>query len=265
MLNIAVCMKQVPALNEGKMDESTGTLVRKDIPPVINPYDLTALEAALRVREACGGSVTVFTMGPPGAESLLRESFAMGADAAYLITGREFAGADAVATAYTLSQAICARGPFDLILCGRQTTDGDTAQVSGAIAEFLRIPSVNWVSAFEDMTDAAITVSASETNGTAVLRLTYPCLLSVERELFTPRIPGLKAKMASRKMQPGQIGISDLPDQDPEHFGMRGSSTRVVKIFSPISPEHRPAQALNGEQAAEVILQYISQQGGEAL
>lgn len=194
MLKIAACMKQVPALNEGKMDRGMGTLIRKDIPPVINVYDLTALEAALQLKENQGGTVTVFSMGPESVDSLLQEASAMGADHTVRLTGTAFAGADAIATAYALAQAIKVRGPFDLILCGRQTTDGDTAQVGGAIAQFLEIPSLYWVSQIADVTPESCIVRARTTNGTAVYRIKCPCLLTVERELATPRIPGLRAK-----------------------------------------------------------------------
>lgn len=259
MLQIAVCMKQVPALNEGKMDAGMGTLIRKDIPPVINVYDLTALEAALRLKEEHGAAVTVFSMGPESAESLLREAFAMGADRSMLLTGPEFAGADAVATAYTLAQAITARGPFDLILCGRQTTDGDTAQVGGAIAQFLDIPSIYWVSHIHAATPEGCTVTALTAKGHTVCRVDFPCLLTVERELAVPRIPGLRAKIAAKKRRPDILSLRDLPDQDPAHYGRQGSGTRVVKIFSP--PEQEPAAAIsmNGKEAAAYILEWLDE------
>lgn len=259
MLQIAVCMKQVPALNEGKMDEGMGTLIRKDIPPVINVYDLTALEAALRLKEEQGGTVTVFSMGPESAESLLGEAFAMGADRCVLVTGPEFAGADAVATAYTLAQAITARGPFDLILCGRQTTDGDTAQVGGAIAQFLDIPSVYWVSHIHGATPEGCTVTALTAKGQASCRVDFPCLLAVERELAVPRIPGLRAKIAAKKRRPEILTLQELPDRDPAHYGRQGSGTRVIKIFSPREPEPAAAVSMDGKEAAACILGWLDE------
>lgn len=260
MLQIAVCMKQVPALNEGKMDEGMGTLIRKDIPPVINVYDLTALETALRLKEEYGGEVTVFSMGPESAESLLREAFAMGADRSVLLTGPEFAGADAVATAYALSQAITARGPFDLILCGRQTTDGDTAQVGGAIAQFLEIPSIYWVSRINAVTREGCTVTALTAKGHASCRIDFPCLLTVERELAVPRIPGLGAKIAAKKRQPEILTLQELPDRDSSHYGRPGSGTRVIKIFSPREPAPAPAVSMKGKEAAAYILEWLDEQ-----
>ncbi len=259
MLQIAVCMKQVPALNEGKMDEGMGTLIRKDIPPVVNVYDLTALEAALRLKEEHGGTVTVFSMGPESAESLLREAFAMGADRSVLVTGPEFAGADAVATAYALAQAIKVKGPFDLILCGRQTTDGDTAQVGGAIAQFLDIPSVYWVSRIHAATPEGCTVTALTAKGQASCRVDFPCLLTVERELAVPRIPGLRAKIAAKKRQPECLTLRELPDRDPAHYGRQGSGTRVIKIFSPREPEPAAAVSMGGKEAAACILGWLDE------
>jgi electron transfer flavoprotein beta subunit len=262
MLKIAVCMKQVPALNEGKMDESTGTIVRKDIPPVINPYDLAALEAALRIKDTKDTEISVFTMGPQGAESLLKEAFAMGADTGYLITDRAFAGADAVATAYTLAQAIQARGPYDLMICGRQTTDGDTAQVSSAIASFLNLPNVNWVTELQEVTETSVTVCGDDGDSLMTCRMNYPCLISVEREAYIPRIPSLRAKMASRKKQIQTLTLGDFPDSNPERYGMAGSGTKVVKIFTPKQLEHSPVAGMDGTSAAAYILQILTEQMG---
>ena len=130
-MKIAVCMKQVPATSQGDMDKKTGVMIRSGLQAIVNVYDLAALEAALRIKEQCGGVIHVFTMGPDKAEMVLREAFAMGADEGYLICDKAFAGADVLATSYTLTQAIKSVDDYDMILCGRQTTDGDTAQVSG--------------------------------------------------------------------------------------------------------------------------------------
>lgn len=259
MLQIAVCMKQVPALNEGKMDKGMGTLIRKDIPPVANVYDLTALEAALQLKEEQDGTVTVFSMGPNTAVSLLQEAFAMGADRAFLVSGPEFAGADAVATAYTLAQAITAQGPFDLILCGQQTTDGDTAQVGGAIAQFLDLPSIYWVFQIRGATPEGCTVTARTAEGHVSCLVGFPCLLAVERELAVPRIPGLRAKIAAKKKQPKLLTLQELPDRRPDHYGMQGSGTRVVKIFSPHEAKPAAAVSMSGKEAAAHILKWLDE------
>ncbi|MBQ8953409.1 MAG: hypothetical protein IJ048_04790 [Clostridia bacterium] len=145
-MDIFVCIKQVPATNRVQVDEKTGVLKRSGVAGKMNPYDLYALETALRLREAHGGRVTVGTMGPPQAQAIVREAYMMGADEGYVFSDRRLGGADVLATGYTLSQAIRSVGDFDLILCGRQTTDGDTAQVGPAIAEYLGIPHAAWVS-----------------------------------------------------------------------------------------------------------------------
>ena len=136
-MRIAVCMKQVPGVSEGSMDPRTGVLIRTGLSAVTNLYDRSALEAALRIKEQQGGEIHVFTMGPGKAEEVLREAYAMGADHGYLISDRAFGGADVLATSYTLMQAIRSAGAYDLIVCGRQTTDGDTAQTGSALAAWL--------------------------------------------------------------------------------------------------------------------------------
>lgn len=142
-MNIFVCIKQVPGTNKVDIDPVTGTLKRGGVDSKMNPYDLYALETALRLRERCGGKVSVVSMGPPQAETVIREAYAMGADEGVLLSDRRFGGADVLATSYALSQGVRRLGEFDLLLCGKQTTDGDTAQVGPELAEWLGIPSVS--------------------------------------------------------------------------------------------------------------------------
>lgn len=157
-MRIAVFMKQVPAYSQGNMDEKTGVIIRTGLPSIVNVYDLAALETALRIKEKIGGEVVVFTMGPDKAEDVIRDAFAMGADDGYLICDRAFAGADVLATSYTLTQALKSTGNFDIILCGKQTTDGDTAQVSGAVAKWMNIPHMNWINELLEITERDIQV-----------------------------------------------------------------------------------------------------------
>lgn len=261
-MRIAVCMKQVPAVNEGKMDEKKGTLIRKDLPPIVNPYDMYALETALRLKDSHGAVVAVFTMGPKNAESLLKEAFAMGADEGYLISDKSFAGADAIATSYTLAQAIDSKGPFDMVICGRQTTDGDTAQVSGATARFMGIPHVNWVIDLVEVTDTSVTMLSRMEQNVITAKMSFPCLISVERSICTPRIPSLASQIRSKKKSVGLITLKDLGDNNPDHYGMKGSATRVVKIFSPESAEQFEVAMLGGKEAAKYIMDILGSLSG---
>lgn len=255
-MRIAVCMKQVPAASEGDMDKETGRLIRTGLEAIVNIYDLAALEAALQIKEACGGEIHVFTMGPEKAEAVLREAFAMGADEGYLICGREFGGADVLATSYTLKQAITSVGPFDLILCGRQTTDGDTAQVSGALAKWLDIVHLNWVKQIniaEEMVEAVYCMEGREVTA----RLPLPCLLSVEREPFVPRVPSLKLKIRGKKKPIQWITLSQFEDPNPEHYGLKGSATRVKRIFPPERTKQRDVVQMEKREAAQYIAELL--------
>ena len=149
MMNILVLIKQVPASNKVEVDPVTGVLKRNGAASKMNPYDLFAIETALQLREAVGGEVSVMTMGPPQAEKIMREAYSLGVDRGYILSDRAFAGADVLATAYTLAQGIEKAGGFDLILCGKQTTDGDTAQVGPEVAERLGLPSIAGVTSVE--------------------------------------------------------------------------------------------------------------------
>lgn len=252
-MKIAVCMKQVPATSEGDMDEKTGVLIRTGLEAIANIYDLAALEAALRIKEACGAEIHVFTMGPEKAEAVLREAFGMGADEGYLISGKEFAGADVLATSYTLMQAIRSSGTYELVLCGRQTTDGDTAQVSGALAKWMDIPHLNWVKQLNIAEEKYIEAVYCMEGREVTAKIALPCLLSVEREAFIPRMPSLKRKIAGKKKEIHRITIQDFEDKNVLHYGLKGSATRVKKIFPPKRTAHREVAVLKKEEAADYI------------
>lgn len=192
-------MKQVPRTTEGNMDKKTGVLIRAGLEAVVNVYDLAALEAALQIREQSGGEIHVYTMGPAKAEEAIRTAFAMGADEGFLITDSAFAGADVLATSYTLMQAIQKEGGYDLILCGKQTTDGDTAQVSGALAKWLDIVHLNWVTEIHTDGSSDLKVTYLMEGRDIEARTKLPCLLSVEKDSFIPRMPSLKLKISGRK------------------------------------------------------------------
>lgn len=232
-MRIAVCIKQVPASQETKMDPKKGILIRNGLQMTINPYDLYAIEIALRFREKIGGSIAAFTMGPPSADQVLREAFAMGVNMGYLLTDRAFAGADTLATSYTLSQAIASAGRFDIIFCGRQTTDGDTAQVGPAIASYLRIPFLSWVQEIISASADSIIVIQSVTGGRVMVQVNTPCLLSVDKDVCQPRLPTLKNKLEAKKREIVILNLENMPDTNPERYGLDGSPTKVERIFQP--------------------------------
>lgn len=256
-MKIAVCMKQVPAYSEGNMDEKTGVIIRKGLQPCINVYDLSALETALRIKEKVNGTVTVFTMGPISAEQVIFDAYALGADGGYLICDKAFAGADVLATSYTLMQAIKSIEEYDLILCGKQTTDGDTAQVSGALAKWLDIPHINWVWELVDVTEENIELKYLKEFGAVQARLEYPCLLSVEKSIFTPRMPSLKLKIESKKKEVKVITLQDLEDKESGHYGLSGSATKVKKIYPPKKTLKNKVALLDGISAADYIVDIL--------
>lgn len=233
-MNIFVSIKQVPATNKVEVDEQTGVLKRAGVQSKMNPYDLFALETALRLREAHGGMVTVGTMGPPQAQTVIREAYLMGANEGYVFSDHRLGGADVLATSYTLSQAIRSVGDFDLILCGKQTTDGDTAQVGPAIAEHMGIPHAAWVSHI-DVVDGGVNVEQQLSDVVETVHMPFPCLVTVEQDIYMPRLPSLKtAKLVAGK--PVQIvSLEAFLDTDPNHYGLSGSPTQVERIFPPPS------------------------------
>ena len=186
-MKIMVCIKQVPGTSKVEVDEKTGVLKRDGVDSKMNPYDLYALETALRIKEKKGGNIKVISMGPPQAKAVIKEAYSMGADEGTLVSDRKFAGADVLATSYTLSQGVKKCGDFDIILCGKQTTDGDTAQVGPEMAEYLGIPHVANVRRILDVNDDFIKVEMDMPNTIEVLEVKYPCLLTVDKDIFQPR------------------------------------------------------------------------------
>lgn len=231
-MNIFVSIKQVPATNRVQVDEQTGVLLRAGVQSKMNPYDLFALETALRLREAHGGKVTVGTMGPPQAQAVVREAYLMGADDGYVFSDRRLGGADVLATSYTLSQAIRSIGDFDLILCGKQTTDGDTAQVGPAIAEHMGIPHAAWVSRIE-VADGGVNVEQQLSDVVETVHMPFPCLVSVEQDIYMPRLPSLKTAKRIGDQPVHVIGLDAFLDPNPNHYGLSGSPTQVERIFPP--------------------------------
>jgi len=232
-MQVLVCIKQVPDTTRVEIDEKTGSLMRGGVDSKINLYDLHALEAALTLKERHQADITVLTMGPPQAETAIREALALGADAGCLLSDRAFAGADVLATSYALSQAVQALGDFDLILCGKQTSDGDTAQVGPALAEHLNIPHAAWVTEISSLDGAAITAVQDMGDSLQQVRLPLPCLLTLEKGTATLRLPSFRRKRQMEAVSITHLILDDLPDQDPMHYGADGSPTRVERIFPP--------------------------------
>lgn len=258
-MNILVCIKQVPETNKVEVDPVTGVLKRNGVESKMNPYDLYAIETALRIREQKGGTVSVITMGPPQAESVIKEAFAMGADKGTLISDRKFGGADVLATSYTISQGIKRSGSFDLILCGKQTTDGDTAQVGPEISEWLNIPSVSNVSRIVEVKETAIVVEMDMTHDLEVARVGFPCLLAVEKDIFMPRLPSYVRRQETKDREIEVITFNDLDDNNEKHYGLSGSPTQVQRIFPPSVNSHREIWNGSGVELTDKLLKKLKE------
>lgn len=238
-MNIVVCIKQVPGTAKVDIDPETGVLKRDSAQTKVNPYDLYAIETAMRLKEQTGGTVTAITMGPSQAIEMMREAYMMGVDEAYIFSDRIFAGADVLATAYTLSQGIKTiynkqtMGDFDIIICGKQTTDGDTAQVGPAIAEYLEIPHAAWVGEITDVKADSISIGQNFVNVRQLAKMKLPCLITVEKDIYTPRLPSYRQKEKTKEKEVKILNFSDFVDQDKSHYGLKGSATSVERIFPP--------------------------------
>lgn len=258
-MNILVCIKQVPESNKVEVDPVTGVIKRDGAASKMNPYDLYALETAFRIREQEGGQVNVISMGPPQAQAVIREAYAMGADAGTLLSDRAFGGADVLATSYTLAQGIKACGDFDLILCGKQTTDGDTAQVGPEISEWLNIPSVANVVEIQEVAGDHITVSMDLPNEIEIAKVSTPCLLSVDKDIFMPRLPSYVRKKATTDRPITILSLKDMDDTDPQHYGLNGSPTQVQRIFPPDNNKEKETWNEPGDVMAARLFEKLAE------
>lgn len=254
-MNIIVCIKQVPDTAEVKINPETGTLIREGVPSIVNPFDMHAIEAGLQIKEKVGGKVTVLTMGPPQAEAALREAISMGADDALLLSDRAFAGSDTWATSYTLSRAIEKLGA-DVIICGKQAVDGDTAQVGPEVAEFLNIPHISYIRKIEDVTKDSIRVQRLMDEGYDIVESTLPVLLTVVKELNEPRLPSLRGKMAAKKAEIKKWVSSDIL-ADENNLGLRGSPTQVKNIFTPQARSGRKMIEGTPEEQVDALIKEL--------
>ncbi|MCU0640923.1 MAG: electron transfer flavoprotein subunit beta/FixA family protein [Candidatus Margulisbacteria bacterium] len=244
-MDIIVCIKQVPDTTEVRINPETNTLIREGVPSIVNPFDENAVEAALQLKEKHGGKVTVITMGPPQAAEALKTTIAMGADEVVLVSDRAFAGSDTWATSYTLSQTIKKLGHYDLILCGKQAIDGDTAQVGPGIAEWLNIPQVTFVSKVE-INGATAKVERMLEEVNEIVACPLPAVLTVVKQMNEPRLPSLKGMMRAKKAEVKMMNAAQI-EGDPKNLGLNGSPTSVVRIFTPKAKGN--GEILTGEPA----------------
>jgi len=258
-MNIIVCIKQVPETTDVKINPETNTLIREGVKSIINPFDMYAIEEGVRLKEKLGGKVTVISMGPPQAEAALREAISMGVDEGILICDRAFAGSDTWATSYTLSGAIKKMGAFDLILCGKQASDGDTAQVGPGISTHLDIPQVTYVKKIEEIKDKSMRVERMMEEGYEIIETPLPALLTVVKEINEPRLPSLKGMMRAKSTKISVWSQKELY-LDPQQIGLCGSPTQVIKIFTP--PPRKGGQILQGD-VQEIVEKLVELLKGE--
>lgn len=261
-MRIAVCVKQVPDTSEVKVDPKTGTLIRDGVPSVINPFDQFAVEEAVRLRDAAegGGEVVAISMGPPQAKSVLIHSLALGADKGVLLSDRAFAGADTWVTAYTLAMAIKKLGEFDLVLCGQQAVDGDTAQVGPEIAQMLGIPQITYVEKV-DLEGNKVVAKKQVDEGYEVIEAKMPVLLAfMTPSDFVPTNPPF-SKITKAQKKPCETWTNAELGANPERLGLKGSFTQVVRVYSP--PKRDKALMLTGtpEDIAKQLADIMGKEG----
>ena len=259
-MKIIVCVKQVPDAKDVRLDPETNTLAREGVQSIMNPYDQHAVEEAVRLKESLGGTVTVLSIGPPQAEEVLRQAISCGADNGVLISDRAFAGADTWATSYTLAKAVQKIGEFDLILCGKQAIDGDTAQVGPGLAIQLEIPFLTCIQKVREANDKELVMERMMDDGYDVVAVEYPVLVTVVKDLNEPRVPSLKGKMKSKKAVIQVLSAEDV-GADAACIGLAGSPTQVVDVFPP--PPRGERAILTGtideqvEQLVEKLAVYL--------
>ncbi|MBN1948282.1 MAG: electron transfer flavoprotein subunit beta/FixA family protein [Candidatus Cloacimonetes bacterium] len=255
-MNIIVCIKQVPDTTEIKIDPKTNTLIREGVESIINPFDLYAIEEALRLREQYGGKVTALSMGPPQVENALREAVAIGVDEIILLTDRRFAGADTWATSLTLSEAIKKMGSYDLLIFGQQAIDGDTAQVGPGVATHLNLPQTCFVKQIENIGEGKIVVQRLMEDGYERIEMPLPALITVVKGINTPRLPSLRGKRNAKSIEL-VIWNADQLNLPENEIGLNGSPTQVVRIFSPELKKSGEKYELPPAELADIIYNKI--------
>jgi electron transfer flavoprotein beta subunit len=248
-VKIIVCIKQVPDTTNVRINPETNTLVREGVQSIINPFDTYAIEEGVRLKEKHGGTLTAITMGPPQASEALREAISLGADNAFLVSDRAFAGADTLATAFALACAVRHLGGADVILMGRQAIDGDTGQVGPGLAENLDISHITDIRKIEEIVDGRIVVERLLEEGYARIAARLPVVLTVVKEINIPRLPSLKGKLAAKKAVVPVLTAADI-GAEVQRLGLNGSPTQVMKIFTP--PKPGGGKKFTGEPAETV-------------
>lgn len=253
MLRILCCVKQVPDVDQMRMDPETGNLIRAGVPAILNPQDANAVAAAVRVKETWGGEITLITMGPQGAESVLRECLAVGADKAVLVTDRAFGNADTLATSYSILSAAGTQGSYDMVFCGRESLDGATGQMGAQLAERFEMAQVTSTLLIKEVDEenGTVIVDRALDNGTETLEVKLPCLFTIEKTNYPARIPNLKGKMAAKKAEIIKITSEDIPGLDKRRIGDPGSPTKVPRMFPPVLPE--PGQIIDGADTKDKV------------
>lgn len=237
-MRIAICVKQVPDTNDIEIDRKTNRLIREGVPSILNPFDTFALETAIRMKETYGGTVTAFTMGPTQAINVLKGCIAVGADDAYLVSDRHFGGSDTYATSYILSEAIQyieeRDGEFDIIICGRQAADGDTAQVGPAMAEHMNLPQITFVQAAPKYVNGRIIAERESEDGYDVLDAPTPLVITVGKTEYELRYPTISGIMRANRREYMVLSLANMPGIDRSKIGISGSPTETVKTFTPL-------------------------------
>ncbi len=257
-MEIIVCVKQVPGTSEVEVDPVTGVLKRDGVASKMNPYDLFALEAAFSLTEKYGGFVKTITMGPPQAAAVLLETLYMGAEQGAVLSDRKFAGADVAATSYTLKCGIENMGDYDLVLCGKQTTDGDTAQVGPEMAARLDLEHASNVLSIQEVKDGYVTVVVDLDDRCQTQRMKLPCLLCMEKDANTPRLPSYKRKCKVRPEQIRTCSAADLPALAEEKCGLKGSPTQVERIFPPEKNMDKTLHTGTPEELSHVLFEALA-------
>ncbi len=234
-MHILVCVKQTPKSDNVKIDPATGCLIRSGSESAINPFDEYALEEAVTLKEQEGGRVSVITMGPPQAQQVLRDSIARGADEVYQLGDRALAGSDTWSTSYALAKGIekiNGLSPVDLIICGKQTNDSDTGHIGPQISAWLNLPNAAFVKKVIRVSKKSIVVERLTEDGSEVLELPFPCVLSVVKEINKPRVRSVKGRLAAKKATIVTWNADDI-QADKTMLGIANCPTKVVKSFTP--------------------------------
>lgn len=255
-MHIVVPIKQVPETSNVQMDRETGTMLRSGSAAIVNPLDLYSLETALQIREQIGGKITVITMGPPSAVKVLKEAITMGCDEAVHLSDRSFGGADTWATSYTLSEAI-RKLEADIVITGERATDGDTGQVGPGIAAWLNMSLVTFTAHIKEISDSHIVAERLVEEGYQTVRAALPAVVTVVKEIASPRLPTLRGKKKSIQMSIPVWGAEELGAK-PENLGLKGSPTRVVKIETPkVTRSCTVIKAIDEASAKDAVTQLI--------